>query len=187
MSSSARSRSKRPRKKRVMPYDWDVFTERPVPEAAEPLVSPASELGSLLQRYRADLGAAEAQNRTAAIEGRTTAIEQAVLVGHLERALEGLSSDLQDAGLTRGYKQLRVIKDQMLAALADGGITIEDPEGKAIHEVEDQVDVIDWRYGPHYTAEVVARTHEVIVFHQGSVVRIGQVEMGAPAPEGITE
>jgi hypothetical protein len=162
------------------PYGWDGFTERAAIPENGALVSPASELGSLLQRYRADLSAADRAARDAASAARSVAIEQAVLVAQLDRALTRMAAKMADKELVREHKQLRVIKDQMLAALEAGGITVDDPTGRPFQTVADRVDVVGWRHAAEFTDEVVAETHEAVVLHQGAVVRTGQVVMGAP-------
>ncbi|MGK5558633.1 hypothetical protein ACSNOI_44225 [Actinomadura kijaniata] len=163
------------------PYGWDAFAERPVPGDGD-FESPAKELGAVLRRYRADLGAERGRARDAASDALVVAVEQGVLVAQFAAALERRADALREAGLGLVHKELRVLKDQMLEALRGGGVTVQDPVGLPLAEVADRVEVIGWRHAPEYPAPVVAETHEVVVLHRGTVVRPGQVTMGAPPP-----
>jgi molecular chaperone GrpE (heat shock protein) len=84
------------------------------------------------------------------------------------------------AGSKRAHQQLRIVRDRMLAALEDAGLEVVDPEGRPFDDVVDLVDVIGWRHGPQFPAQVVAETIEPIVLHDNALVRTGRVIMGGP-------
>ncbi|WP_067489636.1 hypothetical protein [Actinomadura hibisca] len=163
------------------PYDWDAFAERPAPPELE-IDSPAREVRAVLRRYQADLSAERGRARDATGDALAVAVDQGALVARLESALERHREALRAAGLGRVHLELRVLKDQMVEALRGGGVTFEDPAGRPLAEVADRVEVIGWRHAAGYPAEVVAETHDAVVLHRGTVVRPGQVTMGAPPP-----
>jgi hypothetical protein len=161
------------------PFGWDAFTERPAAARLE-LGSPAAELASLLQRYRSAVNVERGKARAAADDALAVAAEQAVLTTRLDAALARHRAALDEAGLGRIHRELRVLKDQMIDALRDGGVTTEDPAGRPLEKVADRIEVIGWRHGSQYPAEVVAETHDAIVWYREAVLRPGQVTMGAP-------
>jgi hypothetical protein len=159
---------------------WDAFTVRDVPEGPE-LVSPASEVAALLQRYHADLARARDEIAAASRAGLESLAEQAVLVVQLAAALERYESLLQQASLGLVHRHLRVLKDQMMSAIAAAGLEIVVPLGRPFDEVADRVHVDGWRHREEFAAEVVAEVVEPIVMSGGALVRAGRVVMGAPA------
>jgi hypothetical protein len=161
---------------------WSRFQPRPEQLDVE-LLSPARELATLLQRYRDDLDTQRRAGERASADMLAIAVEQAVHVHHLTAMVSRTAAALADAGLSRVHKQLGVLADQMLAALAAGQISIRDPAGAPYHEVADLVHVVGWRHGPAFAAEVVAETIEPVVLHLGYPVRLGRVIMGVPGPE----
>jgi hypothetical protein len=163
------------------PLDWSAFQPRPVGSPVE-LRSPASELGAALQRGRRELTAARAAADDAVATARADAAEQAVLVFRLSVVLQRHDQAIADAGLAVAGRTLRVLRDQMLAALERTGLTVVDPAGQPYREVADAVDVAGWRHGPEFTDEVVAETLDPIVRHDSGTIRLGRVIMGAPAP-----
>ena len=78
------------------------------------------------------------------------------------------------------HRQLLILKNQMLQILADNDIELRDPTGPAA-EVLDWTTVNAWLHRPEFDAKVVARTEAHAVFHEGRIVRLAQVQMGAPA------
>ena len=68
----------------------------------------------------------------------------------------------------------------MLEVVAGSGIELRDPTGLPAAEVLDWANVNAWLHRPEYEAEVVARTEECAVFHEGRIVRLARVQMGAP-------
>jgi hypothetical protein len=167
---------------RTAEIGWDEFAERPGASDVG-LVSPMSELASVLQRYRSDVDAALGKASSAVTDAREVAVEQAVLVAQFAAVLDEVTGRLADAGQGPVHKRLRILKDQMLEVLRSGGITVDDPIGRPLTEVSDQVEVVGWLHRPEFTAEVVAKTHEAIVLHRGALVRRGEVIVGAPQTE----
>lgn len=162
---------------------WGGFRERPQPPDVE-LLSPASELVAVLQRYRNDLDAERAAVRNAVASTLSIAIEQAVLVFQLAQLLGRNEQVFAKAGLGGVHRQLRIVKDQMLEALTGGDLTVADPSGRSFDDAAEMVHVVGWRHGPEFADEVVAETIEPIVLHAGKVVRQGRVIMGAPSYGG---
>jgi molecular chaperone GrpE (heat shock protein) len=164
--------------------DWNIFSEREVPLDVE-LLSPASEVTAILRRCQAALDEAQQTVEHIRKQGLMALAEQAVLVVQLAAALDRYAPDLAQASLAKVHRSLRIIKDQMLAALTDAGLEIEVPISKSFDEVERWVNVDGWRHHPSFPGEVVAEVVEPIVLYQGVLLRPGRVVMGAP-PEGET-
>lgn len=158
---------------------WEAFALRDAPESVD-LLSPSSEVGGLLQRYRAEIDRATAAASEAKRDGLEALASQAVLTVQLASALDRYAGQLKDAGLERVHRHLRVLKDQMLAACAAAGVEIRVPLGAPFDEVADLVHVAGWRHRDEFTAEVVAEVIEPIVTHAGTLLRPGRVVMGAP-------
>lgn len=163
---------------------WSVFRERAEQAPAE-LLSPASELAAVLQRYWLDLDGQRAATRDAVAEAHTAAAEQAVLVFQLSSVLDSNEDTFAGAGLTKLHRQLRVLRNQMTHAMARTGLQVVDPVGLPFAEIADLVQVIGWRHGPEFTDEVVAETVDPIVRHDVELVRPGRVIMGAPDKETV--
>jgi hypothetical protein len=159
---------------------WETFALRDAPEAVD-ILSPASEVAALLQRYRAEVDQATSAASGAERRGLEALAEQAVLAAQLASALERYAAQLKDAGLERVHRHLRVIKDQMFAACAAAGLDLIVPLGASFDEVADLVHVEGWRHRDEFTAEVVAEVVEPIIKHGGTLLRHGRVVMGAPA------
>ncbi|MGY6024888.1 hypothetical protein [Streptomyces spinosirectus] len=152
------------------------------------------ELAGVLQRSRDDLAKdrGRAAQEAAAVLG--TLYELAALTGQLELQLVRAEAPLVEGGNKRLHDLLRVLKNQMLEELRQRGIEVRDPLGRGHDEVAEWADVVHWRSGPQFTAEVVAQTIEPAVFHHGrdehdgtgdddKVVRRARVVMGCPEPE----
>lgn len=158
--------------------DWSVFSEREVPPID--IFSPASDIAALLQMYRADLDKAQAHSESVHRKGMEALAQQTVLVVQLASALERYKSEFEQASLRKIYRSLRIVKDQMLSALQDTGLEILVPQGKPFNEVVDYVDVVGWRHSKNFSEEVVTEVLEPIVLYNGTLLRLGQVVMGAP-------
>lgn len=176
------------------PPGWDSFAERPVPEGLGQAVNLSHELAGVLQRARDDLAKdrGRAAQEGAAVLG--TLYELAALAGQLELQLARAEAPLVEGGNKRLHDLLRVLKNQMLEELRQRGIEVRDPMGCGHDEVAEWADVVHWRSGPQFAAEVVAQTIEPAVFHHGrddhdgtgdddKVVRRARVVMGCPEPE----
>jgi len=163
---------------------WATFRERPEPPPGE-LLSPASEIAALLQRYRNDLDSQRTADQAALADAQGAAADQAVLVFHLAAVLGRDEGAFADAGLTRLHRQLNALRHQMAQAIERTGLRVVDPTGQAFDDVADLVHVIGWRHGPEFAGEVVAETIEPIVRHETELVRPGRVVMGAPDKESM--
>jgi molecular chaperone GrpE (heat shock protein) len=163
--------------------DWSVFTERAVPPFD--IFSPASEITALLQRYRADLDMAQEHTESVRREGLEALAQQAVFAVQLEFALERYKPQFEQASLNKVYRSLRIVKDQMLDALRNAGITIIVPQGKSFDEVSAYVNVVGWKHSQEFTEEVVAEVLQPIVLYHTTIIRLGQVVMGAPLEQEL--
>lgn len=184
----------------VGPPGWDVFAERPVPEGLGRDVRLETELAAVLQRGRDDLARDRGRTAQEASDVRHTLYELASFVGRLEQQLGRAEAPLVEGGNKKLYDTLRVLKDQMLDLLGERGVEVRDPLGRGHDEVAEWADVVHWRQGAQFTAEVVAQTLEPAVFHRDGdadgdgpgrqpddgyeVVRRARVVMGCPEPDG---
>lgn len=170
--------------------DWDGFEERPLPDgpggpARPDPVSPGREMAAVLQRYWTDVQ--DERNRAEKESAATRKIltELAVHVARLDALLREAAGPLEEAGAKALGRRLHVARRQVLEPLHAMDITTQDPTGRPYESVADVVDIVGWRYGPEFTAEVVAETVEPVVLDRGTVVRLGQVIMGAPLSAGM--
>ncbi|MBO0913163.1 hypothetical protein [Streptomyces laculatispora] len=154
------------------------------PEQPDP-VSPGREMAAVLQRYWADLQSESNRAEKEAAATRKVLTELAVHVARLDGLLREAAGPLEAMGAKALGRRLHVARKQVLEPLHAMDITTQDPTGKPYESVADVVDIAGWRYGPEFTAEVVAETVEPIVLDRGTVVRLGQVIMGAPLSAGM--
>jgi hypothetical protein len=133
------------------------------------------------RRAAEDLHAAEQQVHAAANEVREALFELAVLVGRLDQLADATEEPLVAQGQLSLHRQLSILKNQMLQILADNAVELRDPTGLPTAEVLHWTRVNAWLHRSEFDAEVVARTEEHAVFHEGRIVRLAQVQMGAPA------
>ena len=166
--------------------DWSVFSEREAPFDSE-LLSPASEVAAVLQWSHAALDEAQQAVEDVRREGLMALAEQAVLVVQLAAALDRYAPDFTQASLTNVQRSLRIVKDQMLAAVNRAGLEIGVPLGKSFNEVADLVSVAGWRHHRNFSSEVVAEVLEPFVVYRGVPLRFGRVVMGAPPEEETIE
>ena len=171
--------------------DWQAFSERELPElpfdVAADLLSPAMEISAALQHSSQVL--LEVQRKANEQQGSALAAlaQQAVFVFALSSALERAENSQEEPFEKGGFRSLRIIKDQMLTALNGFGVTIENPLGKAYHEVADNIEILGWRHHSDFATEVVAEVREPIITCAGRLVRPGSVIMGAPPLEEAAE
>lgn len=169
------------------PLDWYDFSGREVPDVPGEFISPDSELISVVRRAAEDVHSAEQKARAATNEVREALFGLAVLVGRLDQVADDAEEPLL-AQRRRGlHRQLVIVKNQMLQILADNGVELRDPTGLPAAEVVDWTEVTAWLHRPEYHAEVVARTEERAVFHDGGIVRLARVQMGAPAESDLED
>jgi molecular chaperone GrpE (heat shock protein) len=164
--------------------DWQAFSDRELPElpfdVAADLLSPAMEVSAALQRSSQALLDAQQEAQARQDAAISALAQQAIFVFALSNALERAENSQAQSFEKRNYRSLRIIKDQMLSALSDFGLVIENPLGKAYHEVANSVEILGWRHHSDFTAEVVAEVREPIIIFAGRLVRSGSVIMGAP-------
>lgn len=165
------------------PLDWYDFSGREVPASAGEFVSPESELIGVARRAAEELRAARAETLSAAGEVREALFDLAVFVSRLDQLVGRAEEPLVAQGGRKLFLQLRTLKNQMLQTVADHGVELRDPTGLPAADVLDWVNVNAWLHRPEYEAEIVARTEECAVFHEGRAVRLARVQMGAPERE----
>lgn len=163
------------------PLDWYDFSGREVPDVPGEFISPESEMVGVARRAAEDLHAAEQRTQAAANEVREGLFELAVLVGRLDQLADAAEESLVTQGQRGLHRQLSILKNQMLQILADNDVELRDPTGLPAAEVLDWATVSTWLHRPEFDAKVVARTEAHAVFHEGRIVRLAQVQMGAPA------
>lgn len=161
-------------------FGWSAFAPRPADPTKVELVSPVRELAAVLRHYRHDLDAERAAGHAAVERVLAIAATQAALLYRLGVVLDEGADRLREAGVDDVRKQLSIVRNQMLDALAKSGLTVVDPVGRAFDEAQAQVEVVGWRHGSEYPDEVVAETIEPIVLHEQTVIHHGRVIMGAP-------
>ncbi|HVB25183.1 MAG TPA: nucleotide exchange factor GrpE [Ktedonobacteraceae bacterium] len=159
--------------------DWSLFTERDVPEEVH-LLSPVSEMVATLQLCQTNLDEMQKTIENVRSEGLMVLAQQAIFAAQLEFALERSKLKLEQANLSKVYRSLRIIKDQMLTALQDANLKIIIPQGKKFDEIADFVQVVGWKHQEEFTEEVVAEVIEPIVFYNNQLLKQGIVVMGAP-------
>lgn len=159
------------------PLTWADFDEQPATEVE--LRSPAAELATVLQRYRADLDEAARAGSEGRAQGLRALADQAVLAVELERLLE-LQQSGRDVSPERMHGALWSLKDRMLAHVASSGLEIVRLRGAFGGDVAESVEVEQWRYDDGCAVEVVVEELEVAVRLDGVPLRRGRVVMGAP-------
>lgn len=161
---------------------WVEFAERAVPEF-EPH-SPATELASVLQRYRADLEAAARAGAEGRVQGLRALAEQAVLATELAKQLDQHPPRPSDEPFGILHAALRALTDRMLAQIEHAGLEIVPLRGAPAAAVAELAEVDSWRYDDRYASERVIEELEVAVLHFGRPLRLGRVVMGAPSSGG---
>jgi hypothetical protein len=165
---------------RLPPLDWYDFSGRDVPDVPGEFISPESELVGVARRAAEDLHAAEQWTHGAANEVREGLFELAVLVGRLDQLADEAEEPLAAQGQRDLHRQLSILKNQMVQILADNDVELRDPTGLPAEEVLNWASVSTWLHRPEFDAKVVARTEAHAVVHEGRIVRLAQVQMGAP-------
>lgn len=159
--------------------DWTLFSEREVTLEVHDLLSPASEVGAMLQHHEATLARLQQEAAHQQRASLQTLIQQAILVYKFAVRLDEVKSSLE----TRVYRSLRLLKDQMFDALKVAGIEIEVPLGQPYQHIEDRVNAAGWRHQKEFTEETVIEVLEPIVLYQATPVHLGTVTVGVPLPD----
>ena len=144
------------------------------------IVSPAAEITALLQSRLFDIRSIQGVNDEKHMANLKALAQQAVFIVQLEASLYNYKTKLEEANLSKVYRALRIVKDQMLVALQEAGLEIIVPLNKPFDEVAEYVDVIGWRHHEKFSEEVVVEVLEPMIFSDGVLVRQGRVIMGAP-------
>jgi hypothetical protein len=163
---------------------------RPLP-ASYGLLAPAAEIAAQLQEHAADRQRWQQELAEQARIHDQSLAEATSVVYLLDEALGRAQAPLEQAGLLRAYRELRILKDRLIQLLADQGCSWRDPLGLPFEgDLPELVNVDGWRYGPEYDQACVAQVREPIIMRHGVVIREGSVVVGAPGaappPAGAT-
>lgn len=145
------------------------------------LLSPAAEVAALLKDH-----AAEKQHWENDLTRQEKACDKLLaevtsLAYLLDEAVTRFQSPLEEQGLKRMHRELRVLKDKLIQMLLEGGYTWRDPMGELFEgDLPELVNVDGWRYGLDYTENRVAQVREPIVLRNGVPIKEGSVVVGAP-------
>jgi hypothetical protein len=160
--------------------DWTLFSEREVTLEVHDLLSPASEVGAMLQHQEATLARMQEEATNQQHTFLQTLIQQTILAYKFAVRLDEVKSSLERSSETRAYRSLRLLKDQMFDALKAAGIEIEIPLGQPYRDIEDRVNAEGWRHQKELTEETVIEVLEPIVLYQAKPVHLGTVTVGVP-------
>jgi len=163
--------------------DWTLFSEREATLEVHDLLSPASEVGAMLQHHETTLTRMQQEAAEQQRASLQTLIQQAILVYKFAVRLDEVKNSLERSSETRAYRSLRLLKDQMFDALKAAGIEIEVPLGQPYRHIEDRVNAEGWRQQKELTEETVIEVLEPIVLHQATPVHLGTVIVGIPQPD----
>jgi hypothetical protein len=103
-------------------------------------------------------------------------------IHHIDAPLEKACAILKNAGTEDISKQLKICRAEILDALQDAGLIIDDPLNKPFSQVVEQVDVIGWRQSAAVDSERVAQVVEPVIHRDGTLLRQGHVIMVQPLP-----
>jgi hypothetical protein len=107
----------------------------------------------------------------------------AVAIYHWQPAAHEMEAKLEAAGEKEAAARLRIAREEIAEALNDGGVEIEELQGKSFSEVIDRASVIAWRQQPGISGEMVCQVIEPVVRCAESIVRRGKGVMArAPQP-----
>jgi len=156
------------------------YTLRELPIEGE-FLSLTSEIAALLDRNDRHLQDVEDQHAGQVADMHASAGRVVQLVCHLETALGDCQDAMDQADLSRPFRRLRIIKDQLKDHLARSGYRWQDPTGRPFtEELAEQVQVDGWRHDDQFTVETVAETREPVVLLDDELLLPGAVIVGAP-------
>lgn len=159
--------------------DWRQFSPREIPAHIE-ILSPSLEMVAVLQAHQSLIAQEQQASEKATNDGLASLAQQAVFVAQFAMNLDHYKVKLEDAGLNKVYRALRIVKDQMMTAFMEAGLEVIVPLGSPFEDVIDEVEVISWHHDKKFSDEVVAEVLEPIVRAHGKLIRSGRVVMGAP-------
>jgi hypothetical protein len=145
------------------------------------MLSPAAEVAALLKEHAADKQ--QWENDLVMREKACDKLlaEVTSLAYLLDEAVARFETPLEEQGLKRMHRELRVLKDKLIQTLLDSGYTWRDPMGELFEgDLPDLVNVDGWRYSPEYTENRIAQVREPIVLRNGIPIKEGSVVVGAP-------
>lgn len=151
------------------------------------LLAPAAEVAALLREY-----AAEKQEWERDLAGREKIHDQLLaevtnMAYLLDEAVSRFQEPLEEKGLKRTYRELRVLKDKLVQILQEAEYTWRDPLGESFEgDLPELVSVDGWRYGLDYEDEHVVQVREPIILRGGKPIKEGSVIVGAPELESTT-
>ena len=151
------------------------------------LLSPAAEVAGLLKGH-----AAEKQQWEDELAGQEKEYDRLLaqvtdLAYLLDDAAARFQPTLEEHGMKRMHRELRVLKDKLIQILQEAGYTWRNPLGERFEgDLPELVNVDGWRYGPEYQENCVAQVREPIILKDGVPIKEGSVVVGAPELPGQT-
>src|SRR2546428_9489691 len=113
--------------------DWGIFAEREEVALDTELLSPAAEVAAVLRQRQATLDGALRHIQDERTKWLDALAQQAVFVGQLMLIIDRYGAEVEmspqtsPALLSKAYRSLRIMKDQMLTALQVAGLSIDMP------------------------------------------------------------
>ena len=145
------------------------------------VISLAAEIAGLLNRHSQASKNAQDEQASRDRSSRQGVGRVTQLLFHLERILLNTEDNMVSDGLTKQYRRLRILKDQVKECLTGLGYTWDDPTGKEFTtKIAGQVDVDGWRHSDEYTEEIIVEVREPVIFFEDRIILNGAVIVGAP-------
>jgi hypothetical protein len=145
------------------------------------LLSPAAEVAALLKEHSAEKQKLKAELARQAKELDQVLAEVTGLAYLFDEATARFQPALEEQGLKRMYRELRVLKDKLIQTLQEAGYTWRNPLGEPFEgDLPELVNVDGWRYDPEYEENRVAQVREPIILKNSILIKEGSVVVGAP-------
>ncbi len=145
------------------------------------LLSPAAEVAGLLKEHSTEKQRMKGEFAELEKDFDHLLAQITDLAYLFDEAIVRFQPALEEHGLKRMHRELRVLKDQLIQTLQDAGYTWRNPLGEPFDgDLPELVSVDGWRYGPEYQENCVAQVREPIVLKNGSPIKDGSVVVGAP-------
>lgn len=166
--------------------DWSIFRERETLAPVSELLSPTSEITATLRSTNRTLSRTQQALQDIEQSSFTELAQLAVLVTQLGTLIErnaevfAASAEQQPTkSLSRVYKSLQIIQNQMLDSLKKAGLEVEIPLYKTYAEVAEYVEIEQWQHLQNLSEETVIDVLEPVI-RRGALLHTGRVIMGAP-------
>lgn len=145
------------------------------------LLSPAAEVAGLLKEHSTEKQRRKEEFAELEKDFDHLLAQITDMAYLLDEAIVRFQPALEEHGLKRMYRELRVLKDKLIQTLQDAGYTWRNPLGEPFDgDLPELVSVDGWRYAPEYQENRVAQVREPIILKNGSPIKEGSVVVGAP-------